>query len=356
MRIIGIEILRILSILSVITFHISDHGSILVDGTMPITLNWITLAMARIGGGLGNCVFVLISGYLLIYKDFDTRRILKLWIQVLTYSIVIGLIGYVTGVVLFSIKSVVTMVLPIIYDQYWFITSYIILMLLTPFFNPMLISLSKRKFQAFLAIGLIVFSVIPTIIREYWMLSPNSIVPFIFLYAMGAYVRLFDIKSNYQHTLAAVGIIVAIWFSSIAFRYINIAYHRDFDIFHFYWPMIKTPVLLAAIFLFLAIKDLKVRKANWISFFSTSVFGVYLIHIGRLQVWLFKELLDDTYVYGQWYFPLWLIGATLLIFVICTIIDKMRIHTIEKFSLPYINCIGSFLNEYLAKWDIIERK
>ena len=100
---------------------------------MPITENWLTLAFARLGGAIGNCAFVIIGGYLLCTKEFDSRRIIKLWLQTFFYSVVCSLIAFKMGIIGVSIKKIVMMLLPITYNEYWFISSYLILMILVLF-------------------------------------------------------------------------------------------------------------------------------------------------------------------------------------------------------------------------------
>lgn len=104
-RNLGIELFRIVCMLLIIAFHMSDHGVISIDSTMPITGNWLSLAFARLGGAIGNCAFVIIGGYLLCMKAFDSRRIIKLWLQTFFYSVVCGLIAFKMGLIDVSIKK-----------------------------------------------------------------------------------------------------------------------------------------------------------------------------------------------------------------------------------------------------------
>lgn len=53
-RNLGIELFRIVCMLLIIAFHMSDHGVISINSDMPITGNWLTLAFARLGGAIGN--------------------------------------------------------------------------------------------------------------------------------------------------------------------------------------------------------------------------------------------------------------------------------------------------------------
>lgn len=200
-RNLGIELFRIVCMLLIIAFHMSDHGVISINSSMPITGNWLTLAFARLGGAIGNCAFVIIGGYLLCMKEFDSRRVIKLWLQTLFYSIICGLIAFKIGVIDVSIKSIIMMLLPITYNEYWFISSYLILMLLVPFLNPLLKGMLRNKHRAFIGLGLLVFSIIPTITRNSWMDTYNHILLFIFLYTIGSYIKIYSIQGHLKYLL-----------------------------------------------------------------------------------------------------------------------------------------------------------
>ena len=100
-------------------------------------------------------------------------------------------------------------------------------------------------------------------------------------------------------------------------------------------------------------KDLQLSYGKVITFFSSSVFSVYLLHIGRLQKWIFLDLLDDSYVYTLWYFPLWLLAVVLLVFVTCVLIDKVRIYLVERPMEPFIKSVAERINGWLKKSEII---
>lgn len=349
----GIELFRIVCMLFIIAFHMSDHGVISINSSMPITGNWLTLAFARLGGAIGNCAFVIIGGYLLCTKEFDSRCVIKLWLQTLFYSIICGLIAFKIGIIDVSIKRVIMMLLPITYNEYWFISSYLILMLLVPFLNPLLQNISRNKYRGFIGIGILIFSLIPTITRYYWMDSNNLILFFIVLYAVGAYIRIYSIPGNTKYLLYAVLLMSFVGISMWSSAYINQTFNKNIDIFTLVWPTYRFPGLLTALCLFLGFKDLQLPYGKIITFFSTSVFSVYLLHIGRLQNWIFLSLLDDSYVYTQWFFPLWLIAVVLFVFIICVFIDKIRIYLVERPMDPLVKSLAGRLNTWLKSKEII---
>lgn len=53
----GIELLRVLAMLCIIMFHYTDHGTI--DMTkVPLSFNWMVLALFRMGGGVLGIVYL----------------------------------------------------------------------------------------------------------------------------------------------------------------------------------------------------------------------------------------------------------------------------------------------------------
>ena len=352
-RNLGIELFRIVCMLLIIAFHMSDHGVISINSSMPITGNWLTLAFARLGGAIGNCAFVIIGGYLLCMKEFDSRRVIKLWLQTLFYSIICGLIAFKIGVTDVSVKSIIMMLLPITYNEYWFISSYLILMLLVPFLNPLLKGMSRNKHRAFIGLGLLVFSIIPTITRNSWMDTYNHILLFIFLYTIGSYIKIYSIQGHLKYLLYGFILMILVTGSIWGIAYVNQSFGKSIDIFALVWPTYKFTELLTALFFFLGFKDIRPFCGKIITFFSTSVFSVYLLHIGRLQNWIFLSLLDDSYVYTQWFFPLWLIAIVLLVFITCVLIDKIRIYLVERPMDPLVKSLAGRLNAWLKSKEII---
>lgn len=85
----SIELLRILTMVMIVAHHFSVHGNF--DFPInTITINRLWIQFIQIGGKIGVDVFVLISGYFLITSSsVKPNRIIKIWLQMFTYSILI---------------------------------------------------------------------------------------------------------------------------------------------------------------------------------------------------------------------------------------------------------------------------
>lgn len=293
------------------------------------------------GGGTANCGFALISGYLLYDKPFDKKRIIRLWMEVWFYSVFCGTLAFCLHSIRFPLNAdnIFSMFFPVLTNQYWYMSTYIVIILLSPFFNKMIAAMNKREFERLILISVILYSLIPTLLKQsQWMVGTNSISILLVMYLIGAYIHRFNIHGIHNKVISAVLVLLGV--ISI---YVRKILNLD-PITSFVWGTERIiPVLLSiTLFLgFLGIRPsfpMKVKKA--ITFFSSSVFAVYLLHIGRLREFVFLSWFNDAVAYQHGYFIGWLLGAAAIIFVVSICIDKarmllerliMRIHVIRRF-------------------------
>lgn len=86
-------------------------------------------------------------------------------------------------------------------------------------------------------------------------------------------------------------------------------------------------------------KDTRIPHSNLINLVAQSCFGVLLIHAQNdaMRQWLWKDLLD---VKSQFYadsFILHSVLSVLGIYIVCTIIDQLRIILIEQPVLSFFD-------------------
>lgn len=79
------ELLRIISMFLIVMHHYSVHGGF--DFMIPFSMKLYFVQCLVMGGKLGVNLFVLISGYFLCKSDFKWKRIIKLEVEVIFYSI-----------------------------------------------------------------------------------------------------------------------------------------------------------------------------------------------------------------------------------------------------------------------------
>lgn len=156
----NIELLRIAAMLMIVGHHMAVHGIYHVMAgenaysvySMGTQLNKAFTSLFAPGGEIGVAIFFMITGYFQIKKN--TFSLKKIILQSFFYgafcTIAFGIIELLGGMAplyvvknigKFAMKAVFT---PITGNVWWFVTSYIIIMLLSPFINRYLNKLNKK--------------------------------------------------------------------------------------------------------------------------------------------------------------------------------------------------------------------
>lgn len=79
-------------------------------------------------------------------------------------------------------------------------------------------------------------------------------------------------------------------------------------------------------------KNLGMGYHPWVNRIAASAFGVLMIHANsdNMRRWLWRDVLDNVSAYHEKFFVAHAVGAVLGIYVVCTLIDIIRIRFIEK--------------------------
>lgn len=183
----NLEILRIVSMILILLHHFYDNNIIL--DYQNITIHQLIVQILSIGGKIGVNCFMLITGYFMIESKFKIKKLLQLMGQVWFYS-VIGLIAYaiiINGSI--ETRTILRCLFPISYGDWWFITTYIIIYILSNYINQLIKSISKRSFIFLIGFLLIIWSVIPSVLNT--GISFSNFDWLLLIYLLGAYIRLY---------------------------------------------------------------------------------------------------------------------------------------------------------------------
>jgi len=330
------ELLRIISMLMIVTIHyiMCDHSLYIEQGELK---NAFFLFLYTVVSVSVNC-FILISGYYLINSKFKIQKILRLWGLIIFYAIVTYVIYVITqNEILLSISTLdrIKLFTPIINGSYWFIKVYIALYMIYPFINKLIKSLNKKQFQFLLVILFVGLSVISTItidVNYIEQSSGKSLIWFIFLYMIGAYISLYknDTKlSDNKYKYLALYIILIVLEFLIKFI-LQCLYRQNIVLFNLADNFVvynSIFILLASVFFFLFFKNLSINNKyinKAISTISPNVFAVYIIHENILIVPLLWGTSLNLKVSGtENYIIHWFISV-ICIFAICALIEQMR--------------------------------
>lgn len=337
----NIELIRIISMLMIVSLHYLSKGGALISLAAPLTVNgyiaWLLEALCLVGVN----IFLLISGYFGLSNRNGVTKACKLWTQVWFYSVLIGIIAIITGIQEMDIYTIYSYIFPISTEHYWFATMFIFLCLIAPFLQAGAEKLDQKTFFGLLT-GLLIFecfskSFIPMrlpIDREGY-----DLIWGICCYLTGMYLRKFGFgnlfatkkRSLILYFVCQIGIYV--WTMILQQIYLHTGKLQDFISYSYSYNFILCYIGAIAFFAyFVQSKDITGKTGKAISVLGKSTFGVYLIH----------EHVNLRYLWPQWFgcnqamtaslpiFLLHMIITVIIVYTVCTLIELVRQFLFQK--------------------------
>ena len=337
-RLANIELLRALAMLLIVIYHFSSHGLVLQDYDFEDSnrfANWLLRGV----GYIGVNVYILISSFFLCEGKFKTKKLFQLLLEVWFYSVFIYVICVRVGWVNFSLKSLFTSFFPTLCGEYWFITSYVVLYLLSPFLNKGIHALVPQEGvlqEHFRIIDIplvrlsillfLFFSVVPNFVFfSPWLHFGGTcgIVWMIVVYIWGAtlrqVVRLDKLKTKKKIIWSLA---ILFWILPLITKVIiaNISVMITGQVIgsSIFYMNNSIIVVASSVFTFLAFLTIDIKSgivSSAINKFAPSTLAIYLIHDNnyiRPNLWTtINEVLDNRIIIFQTIF------FSLLIFLIC---------------------------------------
>lgn len=333
----NIELLRIVSMIMIVVHHYEMFAGFTNNGNLSLN-SYIEIALYSLGK-LGVNIFVIISGYFLINSRFNTKKVIKLWMQILFYSVSIMIILKMLNIVSVSTKETVKYFLPISYKKYWFASTYMYLYLIFPFLNKFAHSIDKKTYKTVLILLSMMFSLIYSIIYKSNSFQTGtgvfeSLVWFVFLYLLAGYIRVYGIKflENKRKNIIFTIILIIVFFGILFIsHFMYIKFHKLKNIINYYTRMNSVFLLLLAVTIFYVFKNIKIKNSKIINLIARNSFAVYLIHeheLIRIPMWKFINSI--VVQYSNEYIII--LGCIIIFFTIAGIIEKIRI-LLEKHIL-----------------------
>lgn len=332
----NLELFRIITMLLIVAHHyLVNSGLTLSDSpVLENQLSFDTLFVYIFGayGKIGINCFVLISGYFLCKSHITTKKFAKLLLQIMFYRVLISSIFWLTGYSTFSIKEFVLRLIPITSISAGFTNSFLIFYLCVPFLNVLVHNLKQK--QHFYALILMGFTYVFLGSFPIFSVTMNYVSWFIVLYLIASYIRLYP-NNFFQSTkfwgFMAIASFLLTALSVVACAYLGKILNRGLPLY-FVGESNTFLALFTGLSLFMFFKNLKIKYNPFINLVASTCFGVFLIHSSSetMRTWLWKDTLKVVEVFGKSWMPLHAILSVLGIFVICSLIDLLRIYLLEK--------------------------
>lgn len=331
----NIEILRIISILLIICFHYVYKSNYHYS---ELNLNTILVKSIWFLGELGVNVFILITGYYLSKSKASIRKVVLLILEVMFYNILLCFIGNIINVNTFIGSPLI--LFPIILSRYWFVTCYILIYILSPFYNILINCFNKRSYQKFLIITIFIWCIIPTFFGVIYnntemLLFYNRFIWLTIMYFIGAYIRNYGIKFfvSKKTSLLTFGVT---YFSMVLSIFVIYLISKNGAIeLAYLWTPNNVLMLILSISMFMFFKELKIKSNKVINKLATTTLGIYLLHDGPLASNMWKNIFHNDIVIYTDIFIIHILGSAFTIFAVGVIIDFIR-QIIEKYTVRKI--------------------
>lgn len=349
------ELLRIIAMFMIVMHHSLIHGVLTVSKTTLVSVgNPLSLSLFSsftFLGKVGVYLFVLITGYFMIDSQISLSKVVRLWLPVFFWSVVLTLIcGSVVHQL--TIKAILESLFPILLSKYWFMTTYVFMYLLIPFMNKMLLNLNRGQALALATIGIVIL--IPGSF-VYGHLMSSWLIKFCIAYCLGALIRRYKLLGQERVILAGkrlliisllVDLLASFSCSYLAFRlhsitfitYIKSIVAQGITVFSF----------LTALGLFIVIGAKKVSYNKLINSVAATTFGIYLIHdnvymeqllwvkILHMKAWATQSVTAIFYV----------VLVCCVVFAICSLLEfirKMVFHNFESRLATWVSALATRL-------------
>lgn len=329
-RDIGIDLLRILLALMVIAIHFNAPGTghVALSSTSSPVRYLVSIVVALTYPAVNT--YVLISGYY-SYKNRKSYQqivngLIKLWICLVFFSV--G--GYI-GVTIFnnegiSLMTIIERCFPLSRGEWWFMSDYFIMMLLSPLINVVLDALGRKETIVLVLISLMFCSIIPFFLKWDDAIGINngySLLWFLVMYITGASVSMASEKRILNTSKPYL-----FFLGYLACSAILIALNGLLSIipllkgYHF-WMYNSIIVYFQAVLLFSAFKDIKIER-KWINksiyFLSGLSLAAYIFHCQEdIGHFIWSNLRPDLSANSVSIIPLFFITVVGIYFVSITI-------------------------------------
>ena len=364
------ELMRIISMILIILWHVIMHGHMIENSTNEAITIFLKFIMSIIIIHVNS--FVILMGFFQSKSSFELAKLFRLVFQVMFYVILMFFVSIKMGwIEKIDIALYIDNFMPSSIGFYWFIASYIIVYILSDFLNIIIERINKNEFKRILIVLFILLSIIPYITGfKFFKNDGLNFYSFIFLYLVGAYIRIYPIdKSYYLKRMSKNGYRMFLIFIFLSMAFLNFlingfAYRIDglngvfsylsFKILKSEYTYFVPFVIVQSIAYFELFRtfDFKNRLINYL---SSCMFGIYLFHeFPYVQTHIYNFLRIDIGGFDSYKMLLRMFLIVFVIFIcglLVEIVRKLIVKILSKLKIfnSLNNVIKNFINSFKTK-------
>ncbi len=333
----NLELYRILCMLLIVAHHFvvnsgltSSCGLLMSDNT---SANSIFLTLFGAWGKTGINCFLMITGYFMCTSKITFRKFLKLMGQIYLYRWVFFAIFLAAGYESISVSRIVKLIMPIWNIDNGFVSCFIVFWLTIPFLSILVQNMNQRQHQLLLILSLGVYTICGTF--PGFSIAFNYVSWFGVIFFIASYIRLYPHPVFERRSLWGWMTLLSIALAMASIIGLRLFFGERAKLgYNFVSDSNKFFAVAIAVCSFLWFKNMNLKYSKVINAIGAATFGVLLIHANSnaMRQWLWKDTLD---VVGHYTLPigglvLYSFGVVLAVFIICNLIDQLRIATVEK--------------------------
>lgn len=344
----NLELLRIISTLAVLAHHYYTYSGIegYFDYNHPDT-KMVYLKCFSLFGKTAINVFVLITGYFMCESVLKISKLLHLYFEIKFYQILLLITMIALGYEKYNLKDCIKQLVCVLRDSNTgFVSGFLALYVLIPFINVLIQNINQRNHIAIIVIFIFIFTVPRSVLHG----GHYSYIGWYFnLYLIGAYFKKYPKTWMKRAGLNGIVLILSI---AITLLLTVICIYNNSTLY--YWMICESSDILSTIIAcssFLFFNSINISYNVFINTIAKTTFGVFLLHSQNKAVRCNFVFGGGIFAVADKYSKLNFVGlithsliSIFAVFIICSIIDLIRIYLIERpffrfldKKIPYVN-------------------
>ena len=325
-RLVGLDLLKVLSMIFIIIHHVSKHGGFFENST-GFAKVFLSIINALFLPSVN--VFVITSAYLIIKKGKTSlKNLFKLYFQIVFYSVLTYFLACLLNYKSFVFVEFIKNFFVISHLLFWFVKAYLIMYIVSPLLLKIVNGLNKKEYIITLfAIGIILlYSSLNKNFIMFQLDNGFNAIWFCVLFIITGYqVRFgFNFKKIWfllVFLLCTILLFLEIYLSKFSIAYSNVI------------------VLIQTISIFNVLYDVNIKNkfcCEVIKYLATCTLGIYLLHDGAyIQPYLYSNILQTQNFYSTPLALLYFMMFCLIIFAAGVIVESLRKSLLKLIKFTY---------------------
>lgn len=188
------ELMRIVSTFFIVLYHVIYKGYTLQNSsgaTLFLLQLIVCITLVHVNS------FILITGCFQYNKKFSLQKFLSTFSIFYFYKIIIYLIFIIFNKESFTSVDFFNLINPFYISTHWYIACYLVIYLLSPFFNILIKNMNQPTHRKLILILILCFSFAPFFSNQTVGTNDGlTVVQFIIMYFIGSYLAKYPIDEN----------------------------------------------------------------------------------------------------------------------------------------------------------------